>query len=197
MLFDSIIDLIKMGDKSLNFSFISKAILIKDEPYLLFMELYRMLERVYALPTVKTLKNELSIEMGNSWEILKLIEKNTGWRKKESEGLYSILSLLDEQILIDIFDLLSHCHGSYFKKDAVDNRRKLLNNQSDQSNNEQLHSDWLNCLMEALRDYIYTTRNSYVHYREVLEPHLEREQVLSLCKALLLIINPIYIKVSG
>ncbi|WP_313618989.1 hypothetical protein [Pantoea septica] len=190
-------DLIIAGENSINFSHMAKAIFIKDEPYLLFMELYRMLERIYAIPTVNTLKNELSIGMNNHWDIISLIEKTTGWRKKENEGLYTLLSQLEPSTLNDAYNILCKNHGNYFNDDSVQKKQKLLEGLDINSEHyPTTRTELQEAIKLCLRDYIYKTRNSYVHYREALESHLDQKMILSLCEALLMIINPIYVKLG-
>ena len=195
--FSLIKDLIITGERSINFSYLAKAIFIKDEPYLLFMELYRMLERIYAIPTIKALKHELCIGMDSHWEIISSIEKTTGWRKKENEGLYTLLSQLEYSILNDAYNTLNKNHGDYFNNSLVIKKQKLL---QDLDIKSESYSSACRELEEAikvcLRDYIYKTRNSYVHYREALESQLDQGKIHSLCESLLMIINPIYVKLG-
>lgn len=190
-------DLIIVGEESINFSYLAKAIFIKNEPYLLFMELYRMLERIYAIPTVNTLKIELSIEKDSHWDIIRSLEKTTGWRKKENEGLYTLLSQLEPTILNDAYNILSRNHGNYFNNESVKKKQLLLDEIGSESESYMTTRAELNeAIKLCLRDYIYKTRNSYVHYREALESQLGQKMILSLCEVLLMIINPIYVKLE-
>lgn len=194
-----IFDLLKNANKNISLLRLPKCLSLSGEPYILFMELYRMLERLYSVPTVFALRDKLSIDEECPWMIFKIVEETTGWRKKEKDGLISLLNLLDDIILTKALnEILSNHHKNFDSKNYELKKSNLERLQSDNSTDEEAikitKEELKECVVKLSADYIYMVRNSYVHYRDALDLHLTNEQINALCKAILTLLNPIYDK---
>jgi len=192
--------LILQADTRINFLNFAKAIYIVDEPYILFMELYRMLERLYAIPTIKILQGKLSLAGSCFWSVCKELESATGWRKNEKEGLLSLLDVLNSEQLADMCSILKTSKSSDFSLDNANLKKLNLDNyiataEQDTNRVSMLEREYKSAMISVLSNYIYQVRNSYVHYRETLNTYLSEHELIVLCKAMLVTINPIYIKV--
>lgn len=197
-LYLAIKDFILNGDKNIKYHWLAKSLCSKTDLNVLFMDFYKMLERLYSIPTANTLQVELGVNHDCLFELVKKIEKTTGWRKNEKDGLASLLNLLEDRIVDEMFTIIeSNYHPSYEPSNV---KSKILNHETvcehPDSTKEQI-DDSRNQVRESklnyLCDYIYKVRNSYVHYREALDVWLDNEKLMALIKALLLAVDPIYV----
>ncbi|WP_457936541.1 hypothetical protein [Aeromonas veronii] len=191
---DSLEHLINDGDRNINFINFAKSVYIIDEPYILFMELYRMLERLYAIPTLRVLQGKLSLRGQCLWNISKELEQTTGWRKNEKEGLISLLDSLNVSQLFDMCTTIKTGSLKDFSIENVEYKKTIFEAAtSDDHRKIVVENEYKRAMISVLSNYIYQVRNSHVHYRENLNTYLSDDELRILCKAMLTAINPIYI----
>ncbi|OQK46730.1 hypothetical protein XM75_c20274 [Vibrio vulnificus] len=192
-------ELIINGDRAINLTWLAKSICVKSDLYVLYMELYRMLERLYALPSAKALKGEVGAEQECLFTLVKSLEKTTGWRKNEKEGLVSLFQSLETDEVDEMYNILKSFVHKDFDMSNVDTKsasytRAYNDTTSNEDERFKLLKEVELAKVNFLCNYIYSVRNSYVHYREVLDTHLRKDQLVALCKAVLVAIDPIYVR---
>jgi hypothetical protein len=68
----------------------------------LFIEIYRCIEQLYALPRVEALKAELTYPLA-ARELAKILEDRLSWRPKEADAFQALVSMCDEAIVSRMF----------------------------------------------------------------------------------------------
>lgn len=68
----------------------------------LFVEIYRCIEQLYALPRVEALKAELTYPLA-ARELAKILESRLSWRPKEADAFEALVRMCDEAIVSRMF----------------------------------------------------------------------------------------------
>ncbi|EJB8574044.1 hypothetical protein RG677_000629 [Vibrio parahaemolyticus] len=198
-LYSSLKDFIINGDPSINLNRLAKSICVKSDLYALYMDLYKMLERLYSLPSAKALKSAVGAEENCLFMLVKSLEKTTGWRKNEKEGLILLFQSLTTDEINHMYEIIEknvHKNFDTSKIEVKSNRYKRVCDDASSSGDEkgELREELELAKVNFLCNYIYSVRNSYVHYRELLDTHLSKDQLVALCKAMLIAVDPIYVR---
>ncbi|WP_162915978.1 hypothetical protein [Ralstonia pseudosolanacearum] len=115
-----------------------------------FLEFYRCVERLFSLPTILALKDDLKISHA-AVAVSSALERVIGWRKAEEPGLLTLLTECETACL--------HFHGKFVGLDAT------------------LHREYSTKMVAA---HIYKLRNSIVHYRPATDLPTLNEQAWKL-----------------
>lgn len=95
----------------------------------LFIEIYRCIEQLYALPRVEALKAELTYPLA-ARELAKILEARLSWRPKEADAFEALVRMCDEAVIARIFGgLVSAAKPTHLERcaDAVSELYGLRN----------------------------------------------------------------------
>lgn len=199
------LDLIKAtfenGSELLPYKHIIKSLLHYNEPKHLFLELYKCLERLYALPAMEKLKINLKEAVGDegicAFKLSQIVEKSIGWRQSEEDGLKMLLSKIENSEVDQALNYLNNTTINDGISDLALEQEVIEKSDEDFEYKSNATVELYKKKSNLISKRIYKCRNSFVHYREVhVEPYVDDNDIPDLCNLILLVLDPIYSEIK-
>lgn len=183
------------GHGSIPYDLINRGIINLDNLRIIFLDLYRCIERLFAIPTIIKLKEKLGLSLSD-WETIKHLEAATGWRQTEHVGLNNLIKSLPINDIDEAIQYLQNTSLATNLDEIILNEKRLATLKQ----NSEIHNTEIEILKISLSESksklissrIYKTRNSFVHYRPIFDDYVLDDDLPNLCCCLISLINPIY-----
>ncbi|HAS6182205.1 TPA: hypothetical protein I7160_02215 [Vibrio vulnificus] len=193
--YSAISELMIRGGRAIPYDIIFSGLSHFNNPKFLFLDLYRVIERLFSRVYVSTLNRLLDTQIEHD-KLNKSVEKATGWRPNEESELKGLVSRLDSSIVLELYSELSKAKSLDMANDKIERAQleldALISTDSPMENIEQKRVEIFKSKATIIAERIYKIRNSMVHYRVIFDDYIKIDDVYIVNSVMCVLVNKIY-----